>query len=111
MEVRRDTTPTIRWADFLTSRKACVGTMAHFNEAVYVWLPHHNTEPQESTKLLVHVLSTSKQRSSYPHRQDKTCQMRRSSAEQSIHAVNRPEIERHAFFVNVMHSGPRQINS
>ena len=87
LEERRDTAPTIRWAEFFTSGKACVGTITNFNEAVYVWLPHHNTEPQESTKLLVHVLSTSKQRSWYPHRQDKTCQMRRSSAEHSIHTV------------------------
>ena len=64
---------------------------------------HHNMKPQESTTLFVHVLSTSKHRSFHPHREGKTCQLRRSSEVQSIHARNRPEVGGQTFFVNVMH--------
>ena len=48
---------------------------------------HYNMKPQESSTRFPHVLSTSKQRSFYLHRQGKTCQKRGSSEEQSIHSL------------------------
>ena len=79
---------TIRWADSFSHVAKYVGTLqeniAMMRLCVCVY---YNMKQKESNTLLVHVLSTSKHRSWYPHRQGKTCQLRRSSEGRSIHTV------------------------
>ena len=51
------TGPRIEIALLHCDRLHVIGTMAHFNEAVYVWLQHHNTEPFQAARPCSEVAS------------------------------------------------------